>query len=509
MARLILVGAVMDSGVGDVPVGTYVDDSETALVARIRSAGGVLMPEGLNPTLDALVARYAYKSYSSRSRRRATQDHFRDSLAAILAGEEGIRREVWAKQANWYWHPTTGDDRADGASQITPVKTWGEIARRMGTAPLQQLTDVWLMGDSSEVLTAPQTLQLKDGAGGVSYMLRIRGDLGITTKVDSTFTGSTALNAATNTPTDVTDAGINWNTAFDGGSALGHRLRRKSDNAIGWIQKIISATQARTTAWATLDPFAANPSITPTLQSNPGLNAYVLERLPKIGGVNLSVLRKGRTHASNFVAVLFDSLWYDDSVGTPGCQVRGSAMGAPYFSRCKFGLGPNTSLRVGISDYFSYLINCHFHSPSIQFSGSGGFFLTGGGAIGAIAASSSPETAISISKHFMLQGGVLFLRRTNVTGDGLCVFDSTAAGVSVLTGGRLDLGSSGVSLWGSGNATFGADVPSGSVILTGSTVPTITGATNEVRVAGDAGGTWAAKIAAGFLTNKLAGVVQA
>lgn len=434
-----------------------------------------------------------------------------------VSSEDVVRRSsVWCKQANWYWDPTNGDDQNYGHTVGNPVKTFAEIARRLGTEPLQQLTDVWLMGDTTEVITAPQTLQLQDGAAGVSYMLRIRGDLGITTKVDSTFTGSTALNAATNTPTDVTDAGVNWNTAFDGGSALGHRLRRKSDNAIGWIMKIVSNTQARTSAWLTLDPFAANPSIAPTLQTNPGSNPYVLERLPKIGGVNLSVNRNGRTSASNFVSVLLDSLWYDETNGAPGIQIGSSNVGYAYVSRSKIG-GVTSGQAVRFGGFGRGLLywinNCVHALTSAGPVGPNGILMVGGGCIGSMLQTTVTECMIQLQRHYMVQspGSLgLALLKAIVATDGLCVFDSTGPGISIIQGGQSRLTLSGSSaLWGSGNATFGADVPAGTVIQAGSTVPILTGGTAQVRVAGDAGDTWAAKIAAGFLTNKLAGVVQA
>jgi hypothetical protein len=430
------------------------------------------------------------------------------SLASKVNIDSRIREELWSKQKDWFWDPANGSNLADGSLKSVPVRDFAEIARRVGTVPIQQTTDVWLMGDTTEIISAPMPIFLKDGSGTTSFMFRIRGDLGIQTIFSSVLTGATNFATATNTPTDVTDAAVNWNTVFQGGSALAHRLRRTSDSAVGWINKIISNTQARTTVWLTLDPFAVNPSINPTIANPANADAYVLERLPKIGGVNLQISRPGRFVSTNFTPLVLDSLWYDNtaafSPSAPGWIVSGTERVFPYSTRCKLG-GGTTNMVLGIGP-FGYLINSMMHAASNQLVGRG-IFLIGGGAIGPTVQPAQLQL-VQFSRHWMQQSGTLTLGGSQVTSDGLAIFDSTAAGLNMSAINNYSMLLVGAAaLWGSGNATFGADVPLGSRVLVGSTVPTITGATNEVRVAGTAQ-TWAAAIAAGMSNAKAAGVVQ-
>lgn len=83
-------------------------------------------------------------------------------MASDVAASLNVQASAWGARTDWYVHPGTGNDANDGASTLTPLKTFGELSRRLGAAPkhipLGQVNladpwarvNVWVMASSTE-----------------------------------------------------------------------------------------------------------------------------------------------------------------------------------------------------------------------------------------------------------------------------------------------------------------------------------------------------------------------
>lgn len=61
--------------------------------------------------------------------------------------DEEYHDESWLTQATWFVNPTTGNDENDGVAALTPIRTWGELVRRLGAVfYVRQLTHITLLG---------------------------------------------------------------------------------------------------------------------------------------------------------------------------------------------------------------------------------------------------------------------------------------------------------------------------------------------------------------------------
>ncbi len=116
-------------------------------------------------------------------------------------------------QADWYIDPVSGDDRNDGATASTALKTWAEWAERMGVGIASVAMTVNILNDLSEPF----------------YILRAAFPFGCTIKGQRTVLHSGTLTSVTTasptTPTDgtITDTGLpgaSWSDSGPGGSSL-------------------------------------------------------------------------------------------------------------------------------------------------------------------------------------------------------------------------------------------------------------------------------------------------
>ena len=120
-----------------------------------------------------------------------------------------LPNSTWATQANWYVHPSTGSDEADGAASGTALLTVKEVFRRLRGVTLQQNTFVWVMA-------AGATL---DGDGvGISYPqgLVIDGSQAATTILTTTVESFTDINTTTNEWKLLTLTGVSDMTPYVG-----------------------------------------------------------------------------------------------------------------------------------------------------------------------------------------------------------------------------------------------------------------------------------------------------
>lgn len=219
-----------------------------------------------------------------------------------IIGRGRYGREVYPKppvfgtgpfleQAEWYINADTGSDSNDGKTSGTALASWAELARRWGPDPiLPQTTDIFIETDLAEDIFVQGTVYLE----GQSF-LRIFGSVA-ETLYSGSITAKTDLDAASNQPSEITDAAVgDWDTAGPGGTSLiGHRIRLTSGasaGAVAWLAKRLAATTARTSPFGTQNTAIVPPQFFSFLV-DPGVgDSYSVERLTTVQGVRLPVSR--------------------------------------------------------------------------------------------------------------------------------------------------------------------------------------------------------------------------
>lgn len=155
----------------------------------------------------------------------------------------------WTTQASWFID-VAGDDENDGATVVTPLQTVEELNRRISGGTINQNTVATL---GAGTFGRP-SLDLQIPAGVV---FTIQGD--VSTTATGTLSAVTAQVPATNTRLALT------NTGGDPAFVVRTRVRLTSGaniGALGWVTRLIAASNVNTSAFATIDPAVqTNPSI--------------------------------------------------------------------------------------------------------------------------------------------------------------------------------------------------------------------------------------------------------
>ena len=114
----------------------------------------------------------------------------------------------WLAQKNWWITDVTGDDEADGGTAVTPIKSWDELRRRLGTALGEcGLITITLDGVAGQ-FTQDMVIDFVTERGptvGVNA-IAIQGTL--TPLYSGSVTGRTVWNSVAGTRTTITDAAI-------------------------------------------------------------------------------------------------------------------------------------------------------------------------------------------------------------------------------------------------------------------------------------------------------------
>jgi hypothetical protein len=415
----------------------------------------------------------------------------------LLFGTESAERNTYTGQSDWYIDEDNGSDTAEGDSPSTALRSHGELERRLGSdAVLGQDTKVHIL---SPTLTGPITLRAF--VRTPEDRLRYLGE-NPTQLASGTVTAKTSLNAATNTPLDITDSAIgDWDTAGPGGTSLiGHRVRLTSGanvGAVGWLVKRVTATQARCSPFQLVDPLV-NASWMPPLVEPAVSDSYVVEQLPIItAGLKAEVYRLSRgVSSSDFTALLVDSVEFEQA-NTANIAFIGTDSVGAFFSRCRIGA-------VHFNMDFGYIVDCLLAPASVISLRGTNKVVSGGAALGI----ASFTEALTLARHWLLQSG--FVSAPNGGGvvntllDGFAVFDATGGAISLSPSAKLLSGGSS-RVWGSGGSDVGLSVPSGAQVIYANNKPSVTGSAGDTRIGGSVVAYAAIPT---FDTTKACGVVQ-
>lgn len=413
---------------------------------------------------------------------------------AADASGQWLRTDVpslsWAYQAAWFLNATTGNDENVGSTSGTALKTAAELSRRITTQTLHQTTTVTQSTDLPEFVNLNVTLANND-----SKFLWLADPAAVTT----VFTGSgglsavTAINPATNTPMSITDGntgGLNWNNWLGG-----FRIRITSagprQNAVGFVVKVISNTQARTTPFAIIDPTTFDAGLGTLATVTPLVNdQYVVETLPGVFGWNVIVNRMTRITGGIYTTAIADSIEIGKGAAHPELGMTyfdspQSADGAATFTRCIHDVQRAAGLRL-------WCYATLFRSAS-TIAILDVFVVIGGGSLGSVATGQqSPYHAFG--GNFIIQGGPLIIVAGTAPlggdGGGVGIFDSPSDGLFLHEEQDAhfvsinDSGSVTNTLYGSGNAGFGINMAGGRNVNYEIVRPTITGNLGDISLCG-------------------------
>jgi len=178
-------------------------------------------------------------------------------IASSVAGRvwqrlTDINTPRWMQQANWYIDPAGGNDQNDGSTNITPLNTFGELARRLPSISIPIVINYVGSGNPAQALGWNPTVNWDSSLSATITSIQINGvETPSTLPVNATGVVNSATNgtAATNTPPRLTDtggAGVVW--------PVGTILRVTSGASVGaWccVLKDEGAGVARTSIWQT------------------------------------------------------------------------------------------------------------------------------------------------------------------------------------------------------------------------------------------------------------------
>lgn len=413
----------------------------------------------------------------------------------------------WASQAAWFLDANAGNDDNSGLTNVTALKSAAELVRRINGQTLQQAVTVTQLTDLNEWVTLE--VNILNSAGSTPDFFWLGDQSAWTSLHAGTLSAATALNAATNTPPDVTDAGIgDWTTAGPAGSSLiSHRIRLTSGAAgvvgsTAWLIKSTAPTVARTSVWQLFSPTAPT-TLNPAPVTIAGNENYVVERLPGINGLDIRIRRLTAPATNVAAGIMIDSV----EVGKGLADVNNSSV---YLQADQFAVQSVISRsRTACSRIVSLplrlcsVIGCG--APQ-QISFSGQLIVVGGSIIGNLVQGNG--SLLQLQQAFIVQSGQLRVTNpTIISTNGAGIFDSASDGVSLAlqaVNARLEV-DDGRPLFGAGNTGFGINVAAGSLVMFGTTKPNVTGASGDTQV----GGTTFAYAAIPFVnTAKLCGIVQ-
>jgi hypothetical protein len=412
---------------------------------------------------------------------------------------------VASTQTAWFIDPAAGNDNFTGTAatntvgtQVGPLKTYGEMSRRIGwRGVINQTTDVFLLGD----LPTTDPLRIIFYFGPLGFM-RFHGTR--TQVTSGTFTATTAINRATNTPQSVTDTSQATWTTF-----LGKRVRITSAgprlNAVAWVAKNLGGNAARvspfTTYSTTYPPVFNAGAATVTPQVG---DTYVVENLSAVPDLvfDYSSTQDPFSNTAQ-VPISFEDMAFsapnNNTVGSVGATSTSSCV---LFVACDVGnVMPGTGFMTAAA--------CRFGSSApIQGSFSWSNLFVYSSLI-----TTQPVitlgSLVSLDNDTLVQGTRLRVRRAGVLTIGsAAVFDNgVSQGVIVEGGGALRISTA---LYGNGNAGVGLQIDAGCAyahyVTAALAALTITGTAGDFQIGGaapatgvrifdDTAGTWTAKVA--------------
>lgn len=375
----------------------------------------------------------------------------------------------YLQQPTWFINANTGNDSNDGATSLTALASWAELARRWGPSPiLRQTTDVFIESSLTEILSVQGGVVSLTGTS----LLRIHG--GVSAQLASgTFSGVTPLNVAAQQRLVLSDTGL--------GSQVKQRIRVTTGaaaGAIAWGAEQLGADDLACSPAGIFDTSAVPLPGSATLATPAGGDDYVVESLFQVDGIDLSVSRADESDGATFALLVEDLAITGDTI-----------------LQLDSAMGPGGVLPVAVG--------CQLGDGAFALTGEAYFcclcFVDVFNVVGTGRATSDACLFFSSFTVFVVIGGGLFLRGQTlfestvliVALDGIlgglttspgAVFNSPNDGLRLLRGSKAVL--NGV-LWGTGNGDVGIEVePAALYAYPAAQKPTVTGTTGDTRVGG-------------------------
>lgn len=375
---------------------------------------------------------------------------------------------IAAQQLDWYIDAVTGSDQNDGATAATALASWDEFRRRVGPSPeFDADLTINILSDLAESLQGVH-FHMFNGA-----IVRVLGTV-LEVLYSGTFSAVTAESPAGQQRMEISDGSVG-----DYATYLGNRIRITSgaaSGAMGFIVKRLAATDAATSKTGTIDPNTSPPEFFVTNLTPSGGDAYEIERLTSVGGLDLEVSRYG-VSASFFD--LSDSVVADlkvepgdttmslrNDVGAAGwnvqrCWVDGSDSSFVQ-SHVLLGLDHIDCAGFGYSSSVELTDSCVFRSTFQDI-----FFF-------------SFNSAASVSNSYFQDCECRIIFGSSFVATSCGFWDSPSDGLSIQTGGQ-SASATGL-LWGDGNADAGIQTVAGFIVdYDVTTKPIVTGA-NDTQI---------------------------
>jgi hypothetical protein len=394
----------------------------------------------------------------------------------------GLRdASVLSVSEDWYINPSTGSDITGDGSASRPFKTHHQLETVIGLRE-RRIVDSGSTSGAPSILTinianslvAGDSINCDLGVGynGVIKYVGTRTPL-LPGSGLSTFTSVTAKNPATQTPSLITDTTVATFTPYIGKLiVITNSATPGHIGAQSWVAKAPGANQARTGTWLVPDPvynYTNGTEITPSTG-----DTYAIYDIPAcpVGEMNFfSATNNIPSGPGNLTTAYVDI----SNINFSGAFVSGC-------------IGTKADLIIYTTGctYDSILLGNLWMSNNPQLLNQcqlqGGIFTGGITRLGGSVVYQTMFQRTTFDMDHMAQGTyIAFVSGATIYIPKACAFDSTGFGIGLDQGGIIGTGT-GVSLWGSGNATVGIRCSAGASVYYG-TKPTITGA-GDTQVGG-------------------------
>jgi hypothetical protein len=487
VSKFILINAVRLGAVGVLTPGTQFDDAvDPTTVATVRANGGVLYPDiGDQLTAAAEIAR------SMKASGVAT-----DTIAAYMASAFQAQNSTLGNGSNaqlvFYVDPVKGKDSNPG-TQALPVQRIAQLWRLLVPTGMQLPPGASSAAYAINVLSKPLADDRPIGTMRVGFGCTLDWNAGSTT---INYTGSiTAVTPAatpgTNTSPDLTDAALTGGTWAGFPTQRGRVPSGVRAGAIFYGQHDLGGARTRTAKAIIPDPNVINQiSKLPTLAI---ADPIVIESLMQVEALPMDYDIDDSADTTFIAKVRFNNFQFNNmqlptnktqfGLGFYGCIFATSAASSS-------GVGSGSS-----ANFFGCLFTKKIVSPPgsslwlVACSLLAGLTVTPGSIV--ILDGDTCSDSAAANDSIENTGGFLQLARCSSYGS-ISIPGIRCYGDTLVTGTGL-FGST--ACYGSGNANVGMHCRSGHTVLY-STIPTITGANNDVVVGKQASQTWAS-----FATN--------
>jgi len=365
----------------------------------------------------------------------------------------------WASKSDWYLNEISGDDEA-AADALTPIKTIGEITRRLSGSTINQTTIVHV-GSAIAHCRIDVTL----GPIGAFYIDAQSAATSVGPYVTSAYT---AANYAGNEAIILTAAGVNFTTL------VGKRIRFTSGPANGGWAQIMAVnpagggtTTARITRPCSLSTDPTLPLISPLTPTAGGGDTFIIETLATMNDVGLVI--RGNPDFSLLYSI----------GGIFSAEINNTEFG---FSEFSVEAAPNMviagcrlvvdifvgSLAFIVGSYFTNAIDIGARGTSYAL----GFYYSGiNGAI-------TSEGFVLVES---LVHGKLTIQNSNIVLQNVGIFNSAGDALELkVQAGNVTL--HGGALFGKNNAGYGIRTKAGTVLGYDSGKPTLTGASGDTII---------------------------